>query len=485
MADAYFSTGQTARELGITQAKVRSLCESEAIDSVCTPGGQYRISRDEIERLKRDGLPAVPRPLPEAVPAQAISRARSNRGAVALLAQPSQAVIGSAEEVVRLENEVKAIGLRREKEEGLDWFREREDREAERETEREEAEWLQESEAAVERQRLHWEAKWVEYGLTSVPRDAPQPFKLDVHRAVQEALQRVEPTGPESITRELVHAAVARALTPWNNQRRVAETIEKACQAHSIPFEMKFDSTWKTRMRAAAAAAIAQLRDGASANEIQTVAQHAVASLVREFESVRVRAEIVAGVYIELPGGAAREWEEGKEAVRVALADSRVEVSRRELEHVRAKALAPIRAVIAARQRAELLRKDDFRFYRWPEKLRRRAEAEISEALNELPECASQSEFAGAREQVIERIQRIHERRERKARLVDSGVRKIWTYVYPLTLEFDFDESASTIAKDLEEPIREILSEEVRGDETDDQVAAIVRRGVREELDIE
>lgn len=237
-------------------------------------------------------------------------------------------------------------------------------------------------------------------------------------------------------------------------------------------------------MRAAAATAIAQLRDGASTNEIQTTAQNAVALLVRDFENVRVRAEIVDGVCVELRGGTAREWEEGKEAVRAALADLPVEVSRRELERVRAKALASSHAAIAARQRAELLRQDDFRFYRWPDKLRRRAEAEIDEALNELPESASQSELECAREQVIERCQRIHERCERKARLIDSGVRKIWAYVHPLTLEFGFDESASTIAKDLEEPIREILAEELRGEETDDQVAALVRRSVREELDI-
>jgi hypothetical protein len=39
------------------------------------------------------------------------------------------------------------------------------------------------------------------------------------------------------------------------------------------------------------AAAIAQLRDGTSTNEIQTAVQDAVTPLVREFESMRVRAE--------------------------------------------------------------------------------------------------------------------------------------------------------------------------------------------------
>jgi hypothetical protein len=189
---------------------------------------------------------------------------------------------------------------------------------------------------------------------------------------------------------------------PCRRRTRVAETythtdtdfILYIVGGFRIPLQMRCDSTWKTRMRAAAADAIAQLRDGASANEIQTAAQNAVIPLVREFESVRVRAEIVDGVCVELRGGDGREWEEGKEAVRAALADLPLGVSRRELERVRAKALAPIHAAIAAQQRAELLRKDDYRFYRWPEKLRRRAEAEISEAFDELPECASKMVYA-------------------------------------------------------------------------------------------
>src|ERR1700689_4254091 len=101
MDDVYYSTGQAARELGVTQARVRALCGSEVIDATCTAGGQFRISRDEIERLKRDGLPSIPRPLPEPDRARVAPAVRHNRGEVALLAEPSEAAIDSAEEVVR------------------------------------------------------------------------------------------------------------------------------------------------------------------------------------------------------------------------------------------------------------------------------------------------------------------------------------------------------------------------------------------------
>jgi hypothetical protein len=484
MADVYFSTGQAARELGITQAKARALCESEAIDSVCTDGGQYRISKDEIERLKRDGLPSIPRPLPAAVHTRAASLPRLNRGEGALLAEPSSVVIDSAEEVVCLENEVKAIGLRREKEEGLDWFRAREAREQAQESESEEAERLWQNQAAAKRERRQWEAAWVEYALQSVPRGVPEPYKLDVHHAVQETLRHIEPTNPATITRPLIDAAVARALTPWHNQKRIAEAIEETCRAYSI-----FDSGCKARMRAAAATAIALLRDSTSVDEMIAAAQNAIAPLVSQYEHARACAKVIETVALELP---ISEWEEGKEAVREALTDLPLGASRRELEKARTTALAPIRVSIAARQRAEILQQvlqqTDFRFYSWPDKLRKRAEADISEALHKLPAGTSRSELERARVQVIERFHRIHERRERKSRLIDSGLRQIRLYIDQLMRDlgkdWDFEDSPYTLSQQLEEPIRAILTEDLSGGETDDQVRALVRSGIRDELDL-
>src|SRR6266849_11139962 len=46
MDEVYYSTGQAARELGITQAKIRTLCETEAIEATCTAGGQWRIAKE-------------------------------------------------------------------------------------------------------------------------------------------------------------------------------------------------------------------------------------------------------------------------------------------------------------------------------------------------------------------------------------------------------------------------------------------------------
>jgi hypothetical protein len=58
------ATGQAARELGTSLALIRVLCETHVIPAETTPGGHLRVSASVVERLKREGLPQVPRPLP-------------------------------------------------------------------------------------------------------------------------------------------------------------------------------------------------------------------------------------------------------------------------------------------------------------------------------------------------------------------------------------------------------------------------------------
>ena len=488
MDDVYYSTGQAARELGITQAKVRILCETEAIDSTRTAGGQRRIAREEVERLKRDGLPSIPRPLPEPDRVAARPAVRSRYGGVELLAEPSETVIESAEEVVCLENEVKAIGLRRQKEEGLDWFRERDDRDAARQAEREDGERERQAQADAQRQRELWEEKWIDYALRSVSDDAPQPYQLEVHRIVEETLQRIKVNQAESTTRQLVDAAVNRALAPWYKAKQVTDAIKEACEAYSLPWEMKHDQTWKASMYEAAAAGIARLRDGVGRAEIETAARQAIMPLVCEFEHRRACAQMVNGVWSELSGGNADEWEQGKEAVQVALAELPVGASRRELDRARATALEPIRIAIAARldqeMRVGLLQHIEFRFIGWPDHLQKQALAAIHEALNRLHTGTSRFELERARDQAIERFRGLYQRHEQKTRLIDSALRHIRPYLDKLTTDWEFDKSTFALASELESPVRSALEEELRGNETSEEVERRVRQLVRRELDL-
>ena len=318
MEPLFFSTGQVARQLGTTLANVRALCDAHAIKAETTPGGHLRVAAAEVARLKRDGLPPLPRPLPtESGP---LARdGRVPRGSSFLLAPPSGEVIDSAEEVVRLENEVKSLGLLRQKEEQTDWFRAREEREAERRTRQREAEQRRQAEVAAEQRRQAWKAYWVGYALGRIPSNAPESVRLDVYQAVEETLTDLEHTQPELLTRRLVDAAVDCALTPWRTAVQKSECIREACEDWNLPWDMKHDRAWKARMHEAASAAVGRLRAGASLAEVDAAARRALVPLVQEFEHQRACAEIIASVRGELTEAHAAEVEEGKEQVQKAL----------------------------------------------------------------------------------------------------------------------------------------------------------------------
>src|SRR5260370_41839924 len=113
-----------------------------------------------------------------------------------------------------MENELKSLGLSRQKEEQLDWFRERENRDAERTAQRLEAERSRQEKVAQERRRQSWKAEWLQYGLNQVPYEAPQSVRLGGHEAVVEALDSLGPSHPASVGQQLMGAAVEVALKP-------------------------------------------------------------------------------------------------------------------------------------------------------------------------------------------------------------------------------------------------------------------------------
>jgi len=64
MDSLYFSTGKAARALGVTADAIRNLCSAGSVRAEVTEGGQWRVPAEEIARLRRDGPPPIPRPLP-------------------------------------------------------------------------------------------------------------------------------------------------------------------------------------------------------------------------------------------------------------------------------------------------------------------------------------------------------------------------------------------------------------------------------------
>src|ERR1039458_10352617 len=92
MQPLFYSTGQVARQLGTTLATIRILCENRAIATETTPGGHWRVAASEVERLKRDGLPPIPRPLPTESASPASNGTAGRHGHPELLAESADVV---------------------------------------------------------------------------------------------------------------------------------------------------------------------------------------------------------------------------------------------------------------------------------------------------------------------------------------------------------------------------------------------------------
>src|SRR5438477_13087384 len=100
MQPLYYSTGQAARQLGTTLAAIRVLCENRVIAAETTPDGHWRVPASEVERLKRDGLPPIPRPLPTESAPPAGNGTAGRHGHPELPAdEPSDEVVFAADQV--------------------------------------------------------------------------------------------------------------------------------------------------------------------------------------------------------------------------------------------------------------------------------------------------------------------------------------------------------------------------------------------------
>ena len=97
MQPLFYSTGQVARQLGTTLATIRILCENRVIAAETTPGGHWRVPSSEVERLQRDGLPPIPRPLPTESAPPASNGTADRHGHPEFLAEPSDAVVSAAD----------------------------------------------------------------------------------------------------------------------------------------------------------------------------------------------------------------------------------------------------------------------------------------------------------------------------------------------------------------------------------------------------
>jgi excisionase family DNA binding protein len=354
MQRLFYSTGQVARQLGTTPATVRLLCETGAIAAEMTPGGQWRVPAAEVERLKREGLPPIPRPLPPESGPPPSNGTNGRNGHPELQAQPSDEVVFAADEVAITRSKLEKRKIERDMEENEDWFRARDRQQADAEAaERQRAEVRQ-----AGQQRQKWVQDWLRYALNSSPYGARREVEGEVHAAVQETLSPLQPSQPEAITQRLVDAAVHRALRPWNRKQE----IERALQAGmcKLALDVRYRSEYaglKQRAWEAAVGAVGKVRAEAGYNEMETAAMQAVQPMIREYEHQKACEGIVQRVYIA--GATVAEEDAAKEAVRAALAALPVGAPARQLEKAEETTLAQYKAAVAARKEKARLESEE------------------------------------------------------------------------------------------------------------------------------
>jgi excisionase family DNA binding protein len=345
MEPLFYSTGQVARQLGTTLATIRIFCENRVLAAETTPGGHWRVPASEVERLKRDGLPPIPRPLPTESAPPASNGTAGRHGHPEVLTAPSDEVVSAADQVAITRSMLEKRKIDRELEENEDWFRDRQGRQAAAEA----AERRRTEVKQAEQRRLLWVQQWTQYALNSLPYGARREVEMEVHTLVQETLSVLQPSQPAAITQHLVDAAVHRALGPWTRKQE----MERALQAgmNKLSWNIRYGSEYaglKQRAWEAAVAAVRQVREEASYHEVETAAVQAVQPMIREYEYQEACQRIVGRIYIY--DATREEGEAAKEAVRKALAALPIDAAAKQLEKAEETALAPYKAAVATRK---------------------------------------------------------------------------------------------------------------------------------------
>lgn len=357
MQPLFYSTGQAARELGTTQAAIRILCETGAMVSEVTSGGHLRIPEAEVKRFKRDGVPAIPRPLPIEGTSSPKNGHPSDKSAAVL------EVASAADSVTIARSLLERRRIDRETEENEDWFREREQQKLATEaSERQKAE----AERA-EKLRQQWVQQWMQYALNSVPSDARREVEMEVYAVVEEVLAGLQIIQTAAITQRLVDAAVHRALRPWTRKQEIERALH--CAINKLPWEVREHPEFGPLKQLAwdtAVEALRNLREEAGFREMEAAAIQAVQPVTRAYEHHEGCQRTIGRVC--LLDGTREEQEAAKGAVRKVLEALPIGAATKDLEKAKEAALAPYKAGVSERKeraRLESERRDRRRAAEW------------------------------------------------------------------------------------------------------------------------
>jgi len=341
---SYLRTGQAASALGISPHHVRKLCEAGQMEAEETAGGQFRIPIAEIERIQESGeSPLIPHG-----PGANAHHPPTPRSETSYDELPDQSddVKTSGEEVVITRNKLETRKIERDLVEVEDFFDERQ----RQEQQRRKAAAVKAEQRRAARQRQAWLDRWLQYACELLPRGAPNEIKLELGQAVPDALKRRRPDEPASLTRQIVGAAVSKALQPHQQAQETERAISEALKA--LPAGAKgfsfSPSSWELKARLEAAQVLGALPAAASYERKLAAARDEAGKIAQQFERQQARrdhettCEEIAR-RVDLHDVAGEDGEHVRESVRQELTKFPVGARREQLEKAREQVLEPFR----------------------------------------------------------------------------------------------------------------------------------------------
>jgi len=405
----WYRTGAAARELQTSPHKLSGLARAGLIESQVKNGYRY-FSGSEIERLKVEGLPAMPAntelgeadgvngdedpPRGDAQPESRPSPSRS-RGTQELYAEPSRQLARSKEAVIRLEHSVEAKRLKQE-------LRDLDQATAERR-----------AQASQAQMRQRWRDSHIQRVIEKVPSEACAP----TCSKVDELLESVPPGSNVTVK---VDEIIETALRPIRRREEQDRAIEDALRLR-LDQSVREDALLKMAARSEVENAVRNLPNHARYPEMRAAADAAVAQVnaaVLHRKKIERESEIPL---FGLPLGArSAEVEEARGLARAALMNPQllpVGASDRQFRKVLDDAIAPVvervnrRQAEQERQRQEASRRSaidrtvSFVFLALTSEATSeevaQAGAKLRLALEQLPSNAGDREWEAAKESVL------------------------------------------------------------------------------------
>jgi len=365
-ASLYFTTGQVANQLSASQAQIRALCESGAIKSESTPGHQFRIPGEEVERLKRTGLPEMPRPLPQDG-APAAKNYRLRNGLPVLMAKPSMEVTSAVDQVAVTESLLSRRRLELELADVEDQFEARAAAKAERQVELERVDRARRD----EHERVKWLRESEEIAMGRVHADVPAHLRLIAMEAVRQRLELLTPIPTPQVTAEVIDAVLEVELGAFFRLADI-ETVMSQMR-NALPYDVQgSDETVKSALTAAGdvllEAVSANVRVGM--DRLRSVAKRAVDGVIAAFcHEERCQRQLNDRWWLNVSRFPAAQQPAAVAAIATALRALPPGASSRDMSAARDEALQPFHAAVQrarveeeARVEAERRRAEERRY---------------------------------------------------------------------------------------------------------------------------